>query len=126
MDRSFFSGLLLLVGITLLAAGLALQAILLETVVWTVVLAGVGALLSAWGVLALRPELSALLQRRRTEVALYTLGVIGVLIALAYLSVRYPFRFDLSAAGLHSLSGQTVTMLKRLEKPVHIVFFTIH
>ena len=123
MDRSVFAGLILLAGITLLATGLAIQVILLETVVWTAVLAGVGALLSAWGALALRPELSAMLQRRRTEIALYTLGVIGVLIALAYLSVRYPFRFDLTTAGLHSLSGQTVTMLKRLEKPVHIVFF---
>jgi ABC-type uncharacterized transport system involved in gliding motility auxiliary subunit len=123
MQHSFRSGLILLAGITLLATALALQGILLETVVWTLVLAGLGALLSAWGAVALRTELGALLRWRRAEIALYTLGVIGVLIALAYMSVRYPFRFDLTKAGLYSLSAQTATMLKRLEKPVHIVFF---
>jgi ABC-type uncharacterized transport system involved in gliding motility auxiliary subunit len=123
MDRSFLTGLLLLAGLTLLATGLAIQTILLETVVWTVGLVGVGALLAVWAAVALRTELGALLRRRRAEIALYTLGVIGVLIALAYISVRYPFRFDLTEAGLHSLSAPTVTMLKRLEKPLHIVFF---
>jgi ABC-type uncharacterized transport system involved in gliding motility auxiliary subunit len=123
MQRSFLSGVILLVGLALLATALTLHAILLETVVWTWVLAAGGALLVAWGVWALRTELGALLQRRRAEIGLYTLGVIGVLIALAYLSVRYPFRFDLTEAGLYSLSAQTMTMLQRLETPVHIVFF---
>jgi ABC-type uncharacterized transport system involved in gliding motility auxiliary subunit len=123
MDRSFLSGLILLAGIALLATALALQAILLETVVWTTVLAGVGVLLSAWGMVALRAELGAMLRRRRIEIVLYTVGLIGVLLALAYISARYPWRFDVTEAGRHSLSEQAVTMLKRLEKPVHIVFF---
>jgi ABC-type uncharacterized transport system involved in gliding motility auxiliary subunit len=123
VDRSFLSGLILLAGIALLATALAIQAILLETVVWTAVLAGAGALLSAWGAFALRTELGAMIRRRRGEIALSTLGVIGVLIALAYISVRYPLRFDLTKAGRYSLSSPTVTMLKRLDKPVHIVFF---
>ncbi|PYM04624.1 MAG: hypothetical protein DMD82_13880 [Candidatus Rokuibacteriota bacterium] len=87
MDRSFFSGLILLAGIALLATALAIQAILLETVLWTLVLAGAGALLSAWGAFALRAELGAIMRRRRAEIALTTLGVIGVLIAVAYLSL---------------------------------------
>jgi ABC-type uncharacterized transport system involved in gliding motility auxiliary subunit len=123
MDRTFVSGLILLAGITLLAAALALHAILLEPVVWTAVLAAAGALLSGWGAVELRRELGAMLRRRRAEIALTTLGLIGVLVALAYFSVRYPFRFDLTKAGRYSLSAQTVTMLKRLETPVHIVFF---
>jgi gliding motility-associatede transport system auxiliary component len=123
VDRSGRSGLILLAGVALLGAALAIQAILLETVVWTLLLAGAGALLSAWGAVALRAELGEVVRRRRSEIALYTLGVIGVLIALAYLSVLYPFRFDLTQARLYSLSGQTVTMLKRLDRPVHIVFF---
>jgi ABC-type uncharacterized transport system involved in gliding motility auxiliary subunit len=123
MSGSFLAGLMLLAGIALLATALVMQVILLETVVWTVVLAGAGALLAAWGAWVLRTELGALLQRRRVEIALYTLGVVGVLIALAYISVRYPWRFDLTEARLHSLSEQTVAMLQRLEKPVHIVFF---
>ena len=123
MDRSFLSGLILLAGVALLATALAIQAILLETVVWTVVLAGLGVLLSVWGAFSLRTELGAMMRRRRGEIALYTLGVIGVLIALAYLSVLYPARFDLTKAKLYSLSSPTVTMLKRLDKPVRIVFF---
>jgi ABC-type uncharacterized transport system involved in gliding motility auxiliary subunit len=123
MAGSFFSGLLLLAGCALLATAFALYMILLEAVVWTMVLAGAGALLAVWGAVALRTELGAMVRQRRGEIVLYTLGVIGVLIALAYISVRYPWRFDLTKAGLYSLSEQTVTMLKRLEKPVHIVFF---
>jgi ABC-type uncharacterized transport system involved in gliding motility auxiliary subunit len=123
VEHSFRAGLILLTGIALLATALAIQAILLETIVWTLVLAAVGALLSAWGAFTLRADLGAMVRRRRGEIALTTLGVIGVLIALAYLSVRYPFRFDLTESGRYSLSDQTVTMLKRLEKPVHIVFF---
>jgi ABC-type uncharacterized transport system involved in gliding motility auxiliary subunit len=123
MDGSFRSGLILLGGLAMLAAALALHTLLLETVVWTVVLAGAGVLLSAVGAFRLRAELGALVRRRRGEIALFTLGTIGVLLALAYLSALYPFRFDLTTAGLYSLSEPTVTMLKRLNRPVHIVFF---
>jgi len=123
MERSFRAGLILLLGVALLAAALALHAILLEAVPATIVLAGVGALLAAAGLFGLRAELAALARRRRGEIALFTLGVVGVLIAVAYLSVRYPLRFDLTATGEYSLSESTVTMLKRLERPVRIVFF---
>jgi ABC-type uncharacterized transport system involved in gliding motility auxiliary subunit len=123
MNRSFGAGLILLTGAALLGAALALQAILLETVAWTVLLAGVGALLAAVGGVLLRAELGAALRRRRGEVALFTLGVVGVLVALAYLSVRYPLRFDLTEAGVYSLTEATITMLRRLDRPVRIVFF---
>src|SRR5229473_1753463 len=123
MDRTYGSGLILLAGVTLLATAVAIHAILLETVVWTVVLAGVGALLVAGGAWALRTELGAVLGGRRGEIALYTLGVIGVLLALAYLSALFSVRFDLTRAKLYSLSPSTVTMLRRLDRPVHIVFF---
>src|SRR2546430_1851858 len=123
VTRPFRSGLILLSGVTLLALALAVHGILLETVVWTVVLVGAGVLLPAWGAFALRTELGEVMRRRRGEIALYTLGATGVLIAMAYLSVLYPFRFDLTQARLYSLSAPTVTMLKRLDKPVHIVFF---
>src|SRR5437667_9017779 len=123
VDRSFRSGLILLAGIALLATALAIQVILLETVVWTVVLAGAGVLLSAWGAFALRTELGEVVQRRRGEIALYTLGMLGVLIALAYLSVLYAFRVDLSQARLHALSARTETVLERLDHPVDIFLF---
>jgi ABC-type uncharacterized transport system involved in gliding motility auxiliary subunit len=119
----FRSGLILLAGILLLAAALALHLIWLETILWTRLLAMIGGLLTAWGVFSLRSEFGALARQRRGELILFTLGLVGVYIALGYFSVRYPFRFDLTKTGLHSLSEQTVTMLKRLDKPVHIVFF---
>src|SRR5262245_22415318 len=123
MDASFRSGLTLLLGVALLAAALAVHLILLETAVSTLLLAAAGVVLTAIGLIRLRAELAALLRRRRAEIALGTLGIVGVLIAVAYLSVRLPFRFDLTSAGLYSLAAPTLTMLKRLDKPVHIVFF---
>lgn len=123
MAHSFRSGLILLAGVALLSAALALHAILLETVVWTLALAGTGAALSIVGVALLRSQIAALASGRRAEIALFTLGLVGVLVALAYLSVRYPLRFDLTSEGRFSLSESTVTMLKRLDRPVRIVFF---
>ena len=123
MNDSFRSGLMLLAGLTALAAALVVHAILLETVVWTVALAVGGAGLAAIGAVGLRAELAALARRRRAEIALATLGIVGIIVALAYLSLRYSFRFDLTSQGLYSLSAPTVTMLKRIDKPVHIAFF---
>jgi ABC-type uncharacterized transport system involved in gliding motility auxiliary subunit len=123
MDRAGRAGLILLAGVALLAAAGALHFVLLEVGVWTAVLAVAGALLTTAGAAGLRGELAALVRGRRGEIALFTLGVIGILLALAYLSVRYPVRFDLTTTGRFSLSDATVTMLKRLERPVHVVFF---
>jgi ABC-type uncharacterized transport system involved in gliding motility auxiliary subunit len=123
MTRSFGAGLVLLAGAALLGAALVLHAILLETVVWTVLLGGTGVVLAAVGGVLLRVQLGSALRGRRGEVALFTLGAVGVLVALAYLTVRHPLRFDLTEAGAYSLSEATVTMLERLDRPVRIVFF---
>ena len=123
MERSFLSGIILLAGVALLAAALAVHAILLEPSAWTLALAVVGAVLMVWGLVALRRDIGVLLHRRRTEIALYALGMVGVLMVVAYLSVLYPLRYDLTDEGLHSLSEQTVDMLGRIDNPVHIVFF---
>ena len=61
--------------------------------------------------------------KRRTELAWTTLGVVGILIALAYLGARFPLRWDLTEARIYSLSPQSITMLQRVDKPVHIAFF---
>jgi len=123
MNRSFGAGLSLLVGIALLAAALTLHVILLEIVAATLIVAGTGAALTVVGVYRLRAELGSLVSRRRGEIALFAAGIIGVLLAVAYLSVRYPFRFDLTTERRFSLSAPMITMLQRLERPVHIVFF---
>jgi hypothetical protein len=123
MDRAFRSGLILLAGVALLGSAGAIHAILLEATVWTVLIAAAGLALTAWGAYALRSELGAMVRRRRGEIALYTLGVVAVLSAVAYLSTLFPLRLDMSSEGRHSLSAQTVAMLKALDKPVHITFF---
>jgi hypothetical protein len=123
MERSFRDGLILLAGLATLAAALALHAILLEPAWWTMLLAATGALASAWGLYALRADVRGLLRRRRAEIVLETAGVVGVLIALAYLSVLRPSRFDFTETRRFSLSEPTVAMLKRLDRPVHVVFF---
>lgn len=123
MDRSSHSGLILIAGIALLVGAAASQAILLEMAAVTVILAVAGLLLSAWGAYALRAEIGGVLLHRRGEIVLYTLGIIGVLVALSYFSVRFPVRFDMTASKIYSLSEPAVRMLKRLDKPVHIVFF---
>lgn len=123
MSHSFRLGLALLAGVGLLGAALALNAILLDAQIWAGLLSLTGFALLGWGVYGLREELPALMGRRRNEIAFYTLGVLGVLIAVAYLSVRFPLRLDMTEAGIHSLSKPVVNMLQRLEKPVHITFF---
>lgn len=123
MERSFRGGEFLFLGIALVLTGLSLHFILLEAVVWTWLLLGAGVVLGGLGLFALRKELSEFLQRRRGEIAVTTLGVVGVVVAIAWLSVRFPFRIDMTEEGAFSLSPQTVTMLQRLDRPVHVVFF---
>ena len=122
MNR-FRSGLILLAGIGLLATAGGLHLIFLEVSLWTALLAVAGAVLFAWGAWRLRQELRGLLTQWRGESALYTLGVAGVLSALAYVSVLMPVRVDMTDQGLYSLSDQTIKMLDNLENPVHITFF---
>lgn len=123
MDRSFRHILILLAGLALLGTAASVHAVLLETTAWTVVLAIGGLALLAWGIYGLRGELAGMAKHRRGEIALYTAGLVGVLIAVGYLSVLFPARFDMSSAGHFSLSPATVQMLARLERPVHITFF---
>ncbi len=123
MERSFLSGVLMLAGAALLATAAVLHAILLELIAATAVLAAAGALLMLVGAYRLRGRLAETVAGRRGEIALFTAGVLGVLLALAHLSARFPLRFDLTSAGLHSLSEPTVTMLRRLGRPVHVTFF---
>jgi ABC-type uncharacterized transport system involved in gliding motility auxiliary subunit len=123
MDHLVRSGLMLLAGIALLATAGAIHAIFLEATLWNALIAAAGLGLSAWGAYALRADLGAMVRHRRGEIALYTLGVVGTLSALAYLSVLFPMRLDMTTERRYSLSKPTQQMLKRLDKPVHITFF---
>lgn len=117
------AALSLLAGLVLLAAALALHLLLIDTPPWLLALAAAGLAATTGGLWGLRAEAAGLVRHRRGEIALYTAGVVGVLVLLAYFSVRYPFRLDLTESGRFSLSPATVTMLHRLERPVHVVFF---
>ena len=121
--NSFRSGLALLLGIALLAAAAAVHAIFLQPKLWTGLLALAGIALTAAGGFALRKDLGAMLRQRRGEVALYTLGVTGVLVAVAYLTTLFPVRYDMTASKRFSLSPQTMAMLRAIDKPVKITFF---
>ena len=82
--------LALLAGVLLLVAALALHAILLEIAIATIAVAGAGAVLTVAGAFAMRTDLGTAFGRRRGEIFLYTAGVVGLLVAVAYLSVRVP------------------------------------
>ena len=123
MERSFRSVLILLAGIALLATAGSIRAIGTDSMTWPALCALLGLALFAWGVFSLRTELGSMLRQRRGEIALYTLGMVAVLVAVAYLSNLFPVRIDMTTTGLYSLSDQTRQMLKRLEKPVHVTFF---
>src|SRR3990172_6046105 len=99
MDHLFRSGLILLAGIALLGIAGAIHAIFLEATLWTALIAAGGLGLSAWGAYALRADLGAMVRQRRGEIALYTLGVVGMLSGLAYLSVLLPVRLDMTQEG---------------------------
>jgi ABC-type uncharacterized transport system involved in gliding motility auxiliary subunit len=123
VERSFRSFLILLAGIALLATAGAIRAIGTDSVMWPALVGLLGLALLAWAVYSLRAELGGMMRQRRGEIALYTVGVIGVLVALAYLSTVFPVRVDMTTTGVYSLSEQTKQMLNRLEKPVHVTFF---
>lgn len=126
MESSFRSLLILLAGIALLALSGVLYALLLDSTVIPLLALIPGALLTAWGSYLLRAEIGSLVRQRRGEIALRTLGLIGIVFAVAWLSIRFPQRVDMTEAHLYSLSTQTTEMLKRLDKPVHITFFHDH
>jgi ABC-type uncharacterized transport system involved in gliding motility auxiliary subunit len=123
MEHSFRSFLILLGGLACLVTAIALDAIILDAGAWTLLLAALGLGLTGVGLYRLRMELAGLVQQRRGEIAVFTVGMIGVLVVVAYFSTRYTVRLDLSEAKMHSLSDQTVTMLQRLDNPVEITFF---
>jgi ABC-type uncharacterized transport system involved in gliding motility auxiliary subunit len=123
MERSFRFVLILLAGIALLATAGAIRTIGVSSVAWPALLALAGIVLTAWSVYSLRAEFAQMLRQRRGEIALYTIGIVGVLVAVAFLSTRFPVRYDMTSTGRYSLSTASKEMLSRLEKPVHITFF---
>ena len=123
MDTSFRSGLILIAGIGLLIASALANSLSVNSNVVSNILLIAGLMLTGWSVAMLRTEITALFRQRRGEQLLTTLGIIAVIIAVIWLAALFPTRIDMTADQQYSLSSQTITMLKSLDKPVHITFF---
>jgi len=123
METSFRSGLILIAGLALLAGAAIANALAVNSMVATNVLLLAGLGLTGWSLMALRVEIVALFRQRRGEQLLSTIGIIGVLIGIVWVTALFPMRIDMTAEQQFSLAPQTVHMLKAVDKPVHIVFF---
>ncbi len=123
MDSSFRSGLTLIAGLLLLAGAAVANALIVGSSAAAVVLLLAGLLVTAFSLFRLRDELRSLIRQGRGELLLSTLGLLAVLVAVAWVATLYPARLDMTADREHSLAPQTITMLKAIEKPVDIVFF---
>ena len=123
MTHSSRSGLILLAGVVLLVATGVANAVFIDARLAVYILGIAGGVLCAWGAYGSRAGIGELVRQRRGEVALYTIGLVGILIMTAWLSARFPVRYDMTENRQFSLSPATEAMLERLEKPVHIVFF---
>lgn len=123
MDKNFRALLIFLFGLAALGAALALSAVYIHTPVWTWIVGAIGIVGILWGGVQLRQDFGTLFKARRGQIAAETLGIVGALVAIAYLATLYPLRADLTEARMYSLSTQTIDMLKRLDKPVRVTFF---
>lgn len=126
METSFRSGLILIAGLALLAGAAIANALAVNSMVATNVLLLAGLGLTGWSLMALRVEIVALFRQRRGEQLLSTIGIIGVLIGVIWVTALFPMRIDMTAGQQFSLAPQTVHMLKAVDKSVHIVFFHDH
>lgn len=109
-------------------------------------MAGAGAVMllppyrtAGWGLVALggvvailalalnRQDLATILKgrplRHGANAVFYSLTILAIVIVVNILSSRYSRRFDLTSAGLNTLSPQTIQLLEGLEQPVSIVVF---
>jgi ABC-type uncharacterized transport system involved in gliding motility auxiliary subunit len=121
--NSFRSGLILIAGLMLLAASLIASSLSVNSQWVANLLLLVGLLLSGFALFSLRDDIGQLFRENRREMLLTTVGLVGILVAIAWMSALHPLRMDLTANREYSLSPQTVKMMQSIDKPVHITFF---
>lgn len=121
--NAFRSGLILIAGLMLLAASLIASSLSVNSQWVANLLLLVGLLLSGFALFSLRDDIAQLFRENRRELLLTTVGLIGVLVAVAWMAALHPVRMDLTANREYSLSPQTVKMMQSIDKPVHITFF---
>ena len=123
MERSFRNLLVLIFGIVLLALGVLSDAILVDVSTISNIILLVGSLVTIGGAYLLRVELSFVLKKQRGEAIAWSIGMIGIVIVVCYLSLHFTFRLDMTEGNFYSLSDETAEMLETIETPVHITFF---
>jgi hypothetical protein len=121
--NSFRSGLVLIAGLMLLAASLIASSLSVNSQLVSNLLLLTGVLLSGFALFSLRDDIGQLFKQSRRELLLTTVGLIGILVAAAWLTALHPLRLDLTANREYSLSPQTVKMMQSIDKPVQITFF---
>jgi hypothetical protein len=121
--NSFRSGLVLIAGLLLLAASLIASSLSVNSQLVSNLLLLTGVLLSGFALFSLREDIGQLFKQSRRELLLTTVGLIGILVAAAWLTALHPLRLDLTANREYSLSPQTVKMMQSIDKPVQITFF---
>lgn len=62
-------------------------------------------------------------RRRWTDWALPCAAVLGLAVAANLATLRFPLRWDLTAAGVYSIGSETREVLESLTEPVDVVFF---
>jgi len=123
MDQSFRNLLILILGVSLLILSVIMDAILVDTEVVAYTLLIFGFASTGLGAYLLRADLILFFKRQKGEAIAWSVGMIGIVVAICYLSIKYPFRLDMTEGDLYSLSPDTLKMLETLEAPVHITFF---
>ena len=121
--NSFRSGLALIAGLMLLAASLIASSLSVNSQLVSNLLLLAGVLLSGFALFSLREDIGQLFRASRREMLLTTIGLVGVLVAVAWVAALHPLRLDLTANQEYSLSPQTVKMMQAVDKPVNITFF---
>ncbi len=123
METNFRSGLVLIAGIVLLAASAVASSLSVNSSLLALLLFVSGTGVTAVALYALRDDLKLMFSPGRRALLSSTVTVLALLVALAWASALYPLRLDMTANHEYSLSPQTITMVKAIDKPVHITFF---
>lgn len=107
-------------GILLIVSGWGITQFTPDHRVWGWVLLGAGAILLGLGIWLNGSDLANAMKgrpfRHGANALFYTLLVLGIVGAVDFLAARHNRRFDLTGQGIHTLSEQTLQILKGLDK----------
>ncbi|HEY2663537.1 MAG TPA: Gldg family protein [Candidatus Binataceae bacterium] len=116
-----------IIGLVLLAFGLVDYFIAsgFRLFVYINLIAGLFAII-VW-ITSSRDALSSIVGRRTTRfganAVVYSVGFVGLLVAINYLASQHHRRFDMTEERVFSLSSQSVNVLKNLQKPIKFYGF---